>query len=257
MTSDKISIILLGNEGILIKQNDTKILVDALHDKNNAGFSPVPSSILEDLLLDHKPFDNIDYVLFTHCHSDHFSSSILKKYLIDRSLDGLFLPQNQSKHYNDLSAATSRLNIPIHYLNIPLYEKQSFALKKGIKLTCFNSVHAGDQFAHIENYCYLIAFDNNSILIIGDADYKSDYFDYVLMGSKVDTLLVNPLYINNPLGRNVITRINPSQLVVYHIPFKSDDAIGFRNMVKRDLIRYQNVLPKTMVLQDELQEIYI
>lgn len=257
MSCDKIRIILLGNEGILIEYKNTKLLVDALHDKNSAGFSSVPSSILEDLLLDHKPFDNINYVLFTHYHSDHFSSDLLKKYLLNRSLDGLFIPQKESENYTSLSAMTSWLNIPTHYLNIPLYEKQSFILGKNIKLTCFNSVHAGDQFAHIENYCYLITLGEKTIFIIGDADYKRDYFGYILMGSRVDTLLVNPLYINNPLGRNVVAKINPSQLIIYHIPFKTDDTIGFRNMVKHDLARYQNVLPKTIVLQDELQEILI
>ena len=48
----------------------------------------------------------------------------------------------------------------------------------------------------------------------------SDYFDKMLTDASVNTLFVNLLYVNKPAGREIIRRIHPEQLVVYHIPFE-------------------------------------
>lgn len=93
------------------------------------------------------------------------------------------------------------------------------------------------------------------MFIIGDADFRSEYFEKMLHDAKIDIAFVNPLFINNKKGREVINNvIKPKYLVIYHIPFKNDDKIEFRKLVSHDIMKYNDDLPPATVLWDELQE---
>jgi len=46
-------------------------------------------------------------------------------------------------------------------------------------------------------------------------------------------------------------------LIIYHIPFEKDDKYKLRKMVSRDLEKYEDILPETVVLSEELETINI
>ena len=74
----------VGNAGFLITINDKKILIDALF----SGFSGdyiLPREIQDKLALGLPPFDNIDLVLTTHSHGDHFDASLVRRFLTQQS----------------------------------------------------------------------------------------------------------------------------------------------------------------------------
>jgi len=68
-----IQITLLANEGIMVQVGRTKFLIDGLHQNDGEFFSGLSQTVRQDLLDGEKPlFQGMDYLLFSHCHYDHF-----------------------------------------------------------------------------------------------------------------------------------------------------------------------------------------
>ena len=62
----------VGNSGFLVTIGESKILIDGIF----TGFAPEyiqPAEIKELIANAQPPFDNIDLILVTHAHGDHFN----------------------------------------------------------------------------------------------------------------------------------------------------------------------------------------
>ena len=79
--SDEIQVTLVANAGILLSFRGRKLLIDGLFRAEDTPFSCIPAKTLEKLLNGYPPYDDIDYLLFTHYHTDHFSPEITRSYL--------------------------------------------------------------------------------------------------------------------------------------------------------------------------------
>jgi L-ascorbate metabolism protein UlaG (beta-lactamase superfamily) len=70
----------VGNSGFLVIVGNKKVLIDAFFE----GFPPeytLPASI-QDLLVNAKsPFDNVDLILATHNHADHFDAAMVRQHM--------------------------------------------------------------------------------------------------------------------------------------------------------------------------------
>jgi len=253
---DDLKATLLANEGIVLQFKDTKLLIDGLHENASEMFSGLSKRVLADLLAGNSPlFQNIDYVLFTHCHPDHFTAWCTEAFLQNRRVKGLFMPDRQTAEYISLRRTARRRADKTWLLNLPPAEKMTIRLAAEISLTVFRSNHAGKEFADTENYCYLLDFAGRKVFIIGDGAYDAAYFARMLAGETIEAAFVNPLFLRLTEGREVITQaLKPARVIVYHIPF-ADRGRGFRRLVRRDSEKYQGVLPPIDILWDELQEI--
>ncbi len=235
------------------------MLVDGLHKSTNTTFSGVSESVLDKLFnAEESKFKNINYLLFTHLHVDHFSAEYTDEFLEIHNLKASFFPSGLKEKHKSLIKKIDEKSAVSYYFEMELGEKKIIDIGDNFSLTAFPSLHAGEQYRDVENYCYLINFAGKKLFIISDSDYDAEYFKEILKNEEIDILFVNPLFINNPRGREVITKaISPKKLVVYHIPFKEDDKYKFRKMLSRDLKKYEDILPETIVLAEELETIKI
>jgi len=255
----KINVTLLANTGIIIQYEEYKFLIDGLHKSSSTSFSGISKPVLTQLLEADKPlFNNIRYLLFTHLHGDHFSAEYTADFLKKHKLDVSFFPSELNKKHKSLRRIIEEKSAVTYYFDMELGEKKIINIDDNFSLTVFPSLHAGKQYKDVENYCYLFNFAGKKLFIVSDSDYDVEYFKEMLKNEEIDILFVNPLFINNPRGREVITKaISPKKLIVYHIPFKEDDKYKLRKMVSRDLEKYEESLPETVVLSDELETIYL
>lgn len=253
----QIRVTLLANEGILVQFNGTKVLIDGIHENNTEPFSGLSKQVLDDLLAGYKPlFQNIDFILYTHCHPDHFTVWCTEAFLEKHRVKGLFMPDRQTQEFPSLRQTARRQAEHLWLLDLPLGEKQEIQLAEDFSLTVFRSIHAGEQFADVENYCYLLNFAGRKLFIIADGEYNAPYFSNMLAGETIEVAFINPMFLNQRAGRQVITQaLKPKRLVVYHIPFADRDKVGFRKLVPHDIEKHQNSLPPIDILWDELQEI--
>src|SRR5687768_3392502 len=71
-TSDGVTITFLANEGVMLSAGGKKVLIDGLFLKYQSGFALPADSTQRALQSARPPFDNVDLILATHRHGDHF-----------------------------------------------------------------------------------------------------------------------------------------------------------------------------------------
>jgi L-ascorbate metabolism protein UlaG (beta-lactamase superfamily) len=253
-----IRVTLLANEGILLQDTNTKLLIDGIHTKHSGEFSGLSAQVLADLLAGQKTlYQNIAYLLFTHHHEDHFSSVYTEKFLKGHRLKGVVIPEYQVQESPSLKEVAEQQSERVYFPALSFGEKMTIKFTETLSIVVFCAMHAGEEFRDVANYCYLISLQGKKIFIIGDSDYDATYFSEMLAGEPVDVLFVNPMFIRLQTGRKVIEAINPRKLIVYHIPFEGEDSLQFRRMVPKDLIRHEGDFPPAEILWDELQTLVL
>ena len=72
----------IANEGFLIEVGSQKIMIDAIFDDRSISYAHVPDEETLSLMQASKaPFDDIDLLLVTHSHRDHFSVAPVLEHL--------------------------------------------------------------------------------------------------------------------------------------------------------------------------------
>lgn len=71
----------VGNAGFLVRMAKKKILIDGCF-RGFAGSYQLPQEIQEKLAKAQAPFDDIDVILATHAHGDHFDPGLVREHLL-------------------------------------------------------------------------------------------------------------------------------------------------------------------------------
>ncbi len=250
----EIEVVLIANAGLMLKVGQTKILIDSLYEGKDTTFSSPSQSTMQKIRKGLPPFEDISYVFLTHFHPDHFEPGLFLNYIKSHKLKGIYLPGEAVNKYPDFFLEPILGKSNVHILPPMPGETQSFDMEDSIRFCCFKSSHIRqDIFKDIANYSYLFFFHNKTLLVPGDADTDLSFFTKMLKGIKLDAFFANPLFINKPEGRQILQELAPNLVVFYHIPFAEDDSIFFRQIVRQGCRKYADILPKVVVLQDEMQ----
>jgi len=70
----------INNAGFLITVGDKKILIDALYETGSRNID-LPPEVRQRAVNAEPPFDQVDLVIATHSHSDHFSAELVRDHL--------------------------------------------------------------------------------------------------------------------------------------------------------------------------------
>ncbi|MDR1943370.1 MAG: hypothetical protein LBQ19_00960 [Synergistaceae bacterium] len=252
---------LLANEGVILQYAGSKMMIDGIQDGGGSPFSGMSGELFRRLSAGEEPlFRDIDFVLYTHDHPDHFTASLNEEFFGQNTVDALVIPRDIASRRPSFADVAGRGAARLFLLDSPKWETTEIRLNGNISLKAFLSAHAGkgEIFENTVHYCYLIRFGERKVFIIGDSDYDADYFENMLDGEDIDAAFVNPLFLTFPAGREVIERaLKPKRVIAYHIPFEKDDSRGYRSRLALDLERRGKEMPPVDALWDELQEITI
>lgn len=253
-----IKVTLLANSGFFVEYNGLKILVDGTPVEIHGNFNGLSEEVLTDLLEGEKPlFRDIDLLLYTHFHRDHFSPETTGALVAGHKIRYLIMPDRGSKYIEQISESVVQNEVRLFLLDIPLGEEVTYELDD-IKVGSFRTMHAGEMYRDTDHYCYLLNLGGKVLLVTGDSDFNPDYFKSILTGIKVHAVIINPLFLNRREGRTALTEsINPDKIVVCHIPFEGTPGTNLRKIAARDSVKHRDNLPEIILLQDELQEIVL
>lgn len=253
-----IKVTLLANSGFFVEYNEMKILVDGTPIEIHDNFNGLSEEVLNDLLEGEKPlFRDIDLLLYTHFHRDHFSPEITGALIAGHKIRHLMMPDRGSKYIDQIRESAIQNNIGLLLPDIPLGEKVTYELDD-IMIDSFRTLHAGEMYRETVHYCYLLNLGGKVLLITGDSDFDPDYFKVMLSGIKVHAVFINPLFLNRREGRKALTEsIRPEKIVVCHIPFEGTPGTNLRKIAARDSVKHRDILPEIILLQDELREIVL
>lgn len=196
---DKIKITYIGNEGFMVEVNNTKLLIDAIFNDETINYAHVPSkNLLSKIIKGEEKFNQIDFVLVTHNHRDHFNAEVVSRFL-SKNPGCKFISTPQS--FKSLKKTKEYDTIKNQITSVLPREKKTRQINFGdvtIKIFRFNhskymetDEKTGKQknrHANIENLGFLITINDVKIFHNGDATFRisDEYKFYKLNNENID-----------------------------------------------------------------------
>ncbi len=240
-----ITVTLLANAGVLLTFGSYRILIDGFQNSQQHSFSQIPdwvSSAMAGGIL-----QDIDFLLFTHSHPDHFFKETLLDYLTHHKVRGVYLPR-------DAEGALVRKKCLQKDVWI---EKTEQALTGNIYLKALPTRHMGEVYRKQNHHAFLLTLGDWVLLFTADAETSKENFAEV-EEVPLDAVFVNPLFFHSRQGRELLkTTLTSPHVIVYHLCFAEEDRYGYRAMTERNRNRYVSDFAKISLLKEVQQSIVI
>lgn len=257
---EPLTVTYIANEGFMLESGDQKVLVDALFGKEDLSFCEVPSAdLLKQMVNAEPPFDDVDVVLVTHDHRDHFDPDLLMQYL----------QHNQGCLFVGPDAAVKRLAEQDGYDAVkervraatPNVGQSESVSAEGIEIQALRLQHASryepaavgtpiNQLSGVVHVGFLIRMGSWTVLHTGDSalEEPAEYRAYRLTEHKIDvaflgSLFWKPLHSRIDLVQN---EIRPDRIVLMH--YRKNERDDARRMEKR----YRKKLPPVLIFEHQM-----
>ncbi|MEP7372165.1 MAG: MBL fold metallo-hydrolase [Chitinophagaceae bacterium] len=196
-----------GNMGVLISNEKTAVWIDGLHEYYRPEYLNPPDYLLEKAYTKMAPFNNLQWLLFTHYHRDHFSKKLAKDLI------------QQTAHYKVIGAPQIVDSFSVSDV-VNAWNKNAEVLyddASSLRIKAFNIPHIWPQrHAKVQNIAYLVELNGVRILHAGDADTDIDAFNRAGIGS-IDAAIVPEWFINDEKGKQIIEKLGAKSVIVTHI----------------------------------------
>jgi L-ascorbate metabolism protein UlaG (beta-lactamase superfamily) len=208
----------IANEGFLVASGKQKILIDALSGTAYGLYLVTPKDVFQGMVKAEPPFDNINFMMVTHKHGDHFDQNITENYLVNNSNAVL------------LCSKETALEMALYGLHFPKIKRQVTAVTPsldssaelmldGIPMKFIRLRHAG-----LHNLGFIINLNGTIFCHLGDGNLEPNKQHLEKLGLNkegIDVAFIQCYDFMKPEGRKLINRlINPKHLVLMHIPPK-------------------------------------
>ncbi len=233
-----IQVTYVGNSGFLITVGDKKVLIDALFD----GFPPdytLPGDVQAKIQDSQPPFDDVDLILVSHNHPDHFSPTMV----------GDFLQNNPETIVISTSQVTSPMTgLEDRAISVnPSTGSPVNVEANGIQVEAIYISHglvpAGE--TEITNNAYLVTVNGITFFHTGDIADLRDANPYNLANRNIDLAFLTHFYFQDGVAVNLIeTSIGAKYYFPIHYQFTTPS-------INVDLIN--NNYPKAITFSNELE----
>jgi len=216
ISQSAIDVTYVGNEGFLIVAGDKRILVDALYGEGLPGYVLIPDEIREKMEKALPPFQDVDLILATHSHADHFNAQAVANHL-ENNTRALFISTDQAVAKLEKLSSWEKIRERVRKLNPPEGKKIQLEWDQ-IDLEVF-FLHHGREIP-VQNLGFLIMLENKKLLHVGDTSANQKDFEiYDLVQEQIDIAFIPFWYLTDPDTKKFVPNaIHPKRIVVMHVP---------------------------------------
>ncbi len=247
---------LVANAGLLLEYGGVTLLLDGIYGREGHPFSNLSDETWRKLLDAERPFERIDYLLFTHAHPDHFSPAMTLEYLERRSVKGVFLPDTRGMRVSGLPELLEKKEIPAVFLS-EATDHAAYRIEPEICVRAFRTLHLEREFERVKHFCYLLDFGGKRVLFTADVDYVHEELSQAGR-EPLRAAFVNPLFFNVlRTGKFFRGTLDTETVCVYHVPFRQDDSMGMRGRLERDLALWDEDRPPAVTLTEPFERLLL
>jgi len=241
-----LAITYIGNEGFLIEGDGKKIAVDALFSGFQANDIPVERQQL--MRQAAPPFDDIDLILVTHSHGDHFDASIVSDHLMSNPGAVLVSTDDTIRMVRDLYPGDD-------------FDQRAFAYRvergqreigsfNGIDVTIIYLSHGP---GGVRNNGYVFSLAGYSMLHMGDYGEESiqPVLSYHLPEERLDFAFVPYFYMMEEDLRPIVTEGIQAR---YDIPMHFYSTFERKEDIFAEV---GPVFPNAILFHTELQSLFV
>ena len=218
----------LGNEGLLFSDGEHKVLFDPFFHNVYGQYQAVPQSIQDAITSNSSPYDNIDVIVVSHSHGDHFSAESVATYLSNNEDVTLVAP---SQATIEVIENTPSLEDQIVSLELEFGDTAVTTELGNIRIESVRIPHAGwPERQEIANLVHRVSLaDQHTIIHMGDADPNDEHFaPFAGHWLAQDSELAFPPYwfFISPQGPMILQdRINAKEAVGVHVPVEVPEEL--------------------------------
>ena len=219
----RLHITYLANMGVLLEGGGKRVVIDGLHHGELAEYASVPPAMLDALEKARAPFQQLDLMLTTHRHRDHFNATAVAARLLADSVV-LFLAAREtvdSLHARSAVAFAARRLLAIE----PPPHGAVRRTLSGIAVEVLDLPHNPTPSARVANVGFLVTVGEQRVLHVGDADPTvANFAPHRLAERGIDVAIVPFWYLTD---RNDAVRraIGARRWIATHIPPADAEAI--------------------------------
>ncbi len=240
-------LIYVSNAGVLLNIDNRKILIDALC-KTSSVYKNPSAEITEQIINGEAPFDNIDLMLISHYHEDHFDAEGIGRFILNNK-QAVVISSEKVISLIEKGIAPG-LDGNLIGLNSVLHSEVRLTVN-GIDILAVSLAHDGRMFGHVANYAYLID-GSFKVFHTGDAaGRKENYENLNLAKYNIDLLLAPFPYIGLSSARQVIKEyIKPRKVALLHLPYEERDRDGWIKATKKSYQSVEGAFPEAVLLEN-------
>lgn len=255
-----IELTLIANAGILIKAEGVRLLLDGIQSEGNYPFSKTPPDILRSMLhhtgQNHYNYNDLDYLIFSHLHPDHFTPDLVAQYLLSNQVSRLLFPQDESPRTKSLFAAIHQTQTPCWNFEMERGKLRQYRLQKSLSVTTLCTRHMPQLFADDLCCAVMVTAEHKNILFLTDCSCEETDLLRKFSEATIHTVFINPYFYHDAAGRDILKEyIKPENIVIYHIPFAADDSINIRTLVTQDFKKFPQ--PELVLFSEPFQTLTI
>ncbi len=203
----------IANAGFLIRAAGKKVLIDA--PIVGADVAPPPET-LDAITLARAPFDNVDLILITHRHSDHFDPASLIACLRSNPKAQLVAHAQAVDLMRSIGGFAS-IESRIHEIKLEPGARERVS-RNGITVDvlCLNHMHS----LQVRNLAFAVELGGVRFLHMGDSlidESEAHLNGYPFEQAPIDILFVNRIDRSEATLHFIAEKIKPSQIVAMHV----------------------------------------
>lgn len=224
----EVHITYVANAGFLISSRSAKVLIDGCHSGGLDEYEFPRGANLRSIQTASGPFADVDVILASHLHVDHFDAASVAAHLQanettvfvsgSEMVDRVERVLAESDRIDAAESAALRLRRAAYEMS-PHRERVELG---DISVELFRLDHGGYPRPRyrLQNLGHIIEIGGARLLHVGDADMSlQNFYSYALHRDPVDLAFIPFWYLKDPLGRKIVRDlIAPRQVVAMHIP---------------------------------------
>jgi len=224
---EKISIVYIANEGVLISSGDDQVLIDAIHKPYKAIYLHTNPATIKAMHAKQVPFHSLDFILVSHVHRDHLHAGSVAN-ILQTNPETLFFSSPQA--VDSLMIFAQKDSSLRKQLKRSGYETGVWSAQtsKNIQIRMSRIGHGTpDRFGWIQNMAHLISLRKKKILHVGDpTNGEADFRRLHLEQEVIDVAILPYWLLIDKNGRSVIEQwIKPRKIIAVHIPLDQEKEL--------------------------------
>lgn len=246
----------VGNAGVFISYAGHGVLIDAIVRRGIPPYITAPAALREKIERAESPFDEVELVLATHYHADHFDAGAVWRHL-DYNASAVFVstPQAAARVVATPSSAELEERVIASYPAEGTRERLSFA---GIEFDVLNLHHGRERRPSVANIGFVIYIEELRVLHVGDTEVSVDeLMPYALHEDSIDVAFIPYWHLLSEAGKGLVDLIQPQRLVAIHVPSPSSAPSYFTPLRTLDALvtQLERDYPGIVVFREPFQRI--
>jgi len=175
------------------------------------------------------PYDDVDVLLVSHAHGDHFSADLVLSYMRKNPTVKLVAPKQAVDKLIRVGISETDLATRVTAIDQQTADKAITVQIGSILIEAITIPHSGGQrFADVRNTVYRVHLQNSyQVIHLGDATTQNPPFaeQQTFWDQQSNDLLLTPywLFKNSQRQANIDTHIRPHRSIGIHVPTALSD----------------------------------